>query len=89
MKSLIALCLLSSSLAFAATQNSMVGQQSTDRSELPTNGQSMDTVKERFGIPADEKQPVGQPPISRWVYSGFTVYFEGDKVIHSVRHANS
>jgi hypothetical protein len=27
---------------------------------------------------------VGDPPISRWVYDHFTVYFEYDKVLHSV-----
>ena len=27
---------------------------------------------------------VGKPPISRWEYPGFVVYFEHDHVIHSV-----
>jgi hypothetical protein len=27
---------------------------------------------------------VGKPPISRWEYPGFIVYFESDHVIHSV-----
>jgi hypothetical protein len=29
---------------------------------------------------------VGDPPITRWVYDRFTVYFENDRVIHSVVH---
>lgn len=28
---------------------------------------------------------MGQPPISRWSYPDFTVYFENDLVLHSVR----
>jgi len=27
---------------------------------------------------------VGKPPISRWEYPGFVVYFEHEHVIHSV-----
>jgi hypothetical protein len=28
--------------------------------------------------------PVGQPPIERWEYPGFIVYFEYRNVLHSV-----
>jgi hypothetical protein len=56
----------------------------------PRTGQSMPEVEEQFGAPAQKLAPVGtpgsehQPPITRWVYPGYTVYFENDKVIHSV-----
>jgi len=29
---------------------------------------------------------VGDPPISRWEYNGFSVYFEHDLALHSVIH---
>ena len=41
---------------------------------------------ERFGLADEEHQPVGQPPITRWDYREFSVYFEYDHVINSVRH---
>lgn len=54
--------------------------------ERPAKGQSMATVEASFGKPAEVVAAVGQPPITRWVYDGFTVYFEGDKVLHAVSH---
>jgi hypothetical protein len=35
---------------------------------------------------AGQHKPVGQPPITRWDYREFSVYFEYDHVINSVRH---
>lgn len=52
----------------------------------PTNGQSMDRVRQRFGNPVQEIAAVGDPPITRWRYDRFTVYFEHNLVIHSVVH---
>jgi hypothetical protein len=45
---------------------------------------TMHEVSEKFGAPANKIAPVGAPPISRWEYAGFVVYFEGDHVIHAV-----
>ncbi len=50
----------------------------------PTRGMTMDQVAGKFGAPASKVPAVGQPPISRWEYPGFVVYFERDHVIHSV-----
>lgn len=50
----------------------------------PQRGQSMETVEARYGAPEQRKPAVGEPPITRWQYPEFTVYFEGDRVIHSV-----
>ena len=50
----------------------------------PTRGMTMDQVSNRFGAPAAKVPAVGVPPISRWEYPGFVVYFEADHVIHSV-----
>lgn len=55
---------------------------------LPERGSTMQTVEARFGAPAVRGGPVGEPPITRWEYDGFTVYFEHDRVLHSVlRHS--
>ena len=50
----------------------------------PARGMSMDQVASKFGAPVSKVQAVGKPPISRWEYPGFVVYFEHDHVIHSV-----
>lgn len=55
--------------------------------EKPRSGLSKAQVEERFGEPTRTVAAVGDPPISRWEYAGFIVYFENDRVIHAVaRH---
>jgi hypothetical protein len=51
---------------------------------LPSRGQSMGQVEKRFGAPTQRYPAVGQPPITRWVYPNFVVYFEYEHVIHAV-----
>jgi len=50
----------------------------------PTKGQSMSQVKVKFGEPVKAYTAIGEPPITRWKYSKFSVYFEHKHVIHSV-----
>lgn len=50
----------------------------------PTKGMTMAQVEQRFGAPLSRLDPVGIPPITRWVYDRFTVYFENQYVIHAV-----
>lgn len=50
----------------------------------PTRGMTMDQVTSKFGTPTTKVPAVGNPPISRWEYPGFIVYFEHSHVIHSV-----
>jgi len=50
----------------------------------PTRGMTMDQVATKFGAPVTKVPAVGKPPISRWEYPGFVVYFEAERVIHSV-----
>ena len=62
--------------------------------ELPKNGQTMSDVESAFGAPDERFDAVGgdrpqHPPITRWRYSAFTVYFEHDKVIDAVPHRTS
>ncbi|HKJ77010.1 MAG TPA: phosphodiesterase [Gammaproteobacteria bacterium] len=54
--------------------------------ELPGRGMAMKAVRARFGEPEEVRPAVGDPPITRWVYDGYTVYFEHRYVIHSVPH---
>lgn len=78
----LALALMS---ANAQTIRIPVGSQS-EAFALPTLGQSQTSVLERFGLPLKEHPPVGQPPISRWEYPNFSVYFEYQHVLKSVVH---
>lgn len=50
----------------------------------PARGMTMDQVATKFGTPVSKVPAVGKPPISRWQYPGFVVYFESEHVIHSV-----
>ena len=57
-----------------------------DRMKLPTNGMKQTEVRDRFGAPVKTDAPVGDPPITRWDYNGWSVYFEYDLVLYSVLH---
>jgi hypothetical protein len=50
----------------------------------PGRGMTMHAVEAKFGAPQERHPAVGQPPISRWDYHGFRVFFENDRVIHAV-----
>ena len=41
-------------------------------------------VEANFGAPQSAREAVGDPPITRWEYANFVVFFEFDKVIHAV-----
>lgn len=56
----------------------------------PQRGMSMQQVEARFGAPETRHQQVGgghprRPPITRWDYPGFSVVFERQRVINTVR----
>jgi hypothetical protein len=50
----------------------------------PSRGMLMADVERRFGAPATRHAAVGEPPITRWDYAQFSVFFERDRVIHAV-----
>jgi hypothetical protein len=55
----------------------------------PRPGMTMSDVESEYGAPAERHAPVGgaiveQPPITRWDYPAFSVYFEHDRVVHAV-----
>jgi hypothetical protein len=54
---------------------------------VPVRGASMKTVEGQFGAPETRHATVGSPPITRWDYAAFSVFFEHDHVIHSVTRA--
>ena len=67
-----------------------VRQSSVDR---PVRGATMSAVEQKFGAPAQKHAAVGgcggttpckTPPITRWDYPGFSVFFENEHVIESV-----
>ncbi len=51
----------------------------------PLRGMTMQEVEARFGTPIQRRAAVGQPPITRWEYPDFVVYFESGYVIRAVR----
>lgn len=50
----------------------------------PKRGMTMQRVEASWGQPMARRAAVGDPPITRWEYGDFIVYFEYDRVIHAV-----
>ena len=55
-----------------------------ERMQLPVNGMNKNDVRSRFGDPSQTHAPVGDPPITRWDYEQWSVYFEYDLVLFTV-----
>ena len=90
---ILAALLCGCALASAAVAETLVvnDQVQVRESQLdrPKRGLTMDQVEKQFGAPATRHAAVGgssqqQPPITRWDYNGFSVFFERDRVVHSV-----
>ena len=60
--------------------------QSVPATQTPRKGMNMASVRQQYGDPLSEGSTIGDPPIARWEYQGFSVYFEHDLVLHSVVH---
>ena len=52
----------------------------------PTRGMTMDQVKREYGEPSLAHPWVGDPPITRWDYPDYSVFFEYRHVLTSVLH---
>jgi hypothetical protein len=52
--------------------------------DVPTNGMTTADVRARFGEPVSAHSPIGDPPITRWEYDRWSVYFEYDIVLFTV-----
>jgi hypothetical protein len=50
----------------------------------PSRGMTEASVESKFGAPQAKEAAIGEPPISRWEYEDFVVFFEYDRVIHAV-----
>jgi len=83
MISLIALFIAMFGTANADTLQ-MQGASAGSSDARPTRGMTQASVQSRYGSPVTVKAPIGDPPITRWEYKDFVVYFEYDKVIHAV-----
>jgi hypothetical protein len=62
----------------------MEGMSAGSADTRPTRGMTQTSVQSKFGSPVDTRAPVGDPPITRWEYKDFVVFFEYDRVIHAV-----
>lgn len=86
----LALLLLAASAAHADTLLLDGIEMDRPTAEMrPRPGMSMTAVESTYGSPAQRHGAVGgsaeaQPPITRWDYPSFSVYFEHDRVIHAV-----
>lgn len=84
---MLATTLCAATAAQADTLTIPLGQQAAEQQQsLPQRGSSTSHVQRQYGEPATRHAAVGQPPITRWDYPGFSVYFEYDHVIQAVRH---
>jgi hypothetical protein len=52
--------------------------------ERPARGVTMSAVEAKFGAPQTRHAAVGKPPITRWDYAAFSVFFENERVIDAV-----
>lgn len=85
----LCLCGLAAAVPVQADVLLIERTEQAQRASLPANGLSMAQVERQFGAPLEKLAPVAgnrpqHPPITRWHYAGFTVYFEHDKVISAV-----
>jgi len=76
------------STSFADVLTIGVGQQAADKQAMsrPYKGMERQDVLSSYGNPLRQTSAIGEPPISNWEFSEFTVYFEYNHVIHSVLH---
>jgi hypothetical protein len=80
----IALLLQSASLLADTLVVEKLRSDAANQAARPDRGLSMQQVAARFGEPSARMSAIGEPAISRWIYDAYTVYFEGDRVIHAV-----
>jgi len=81
---LIGLCTAGTAFAQGDTLEMTDPSSRFDEPGKPTRGMSQERVASVYGEPQSRESAIGEPPISRWHYDGFIVYFEYDKVIHAV-----
>lgn len=86
---------LAAALPFAAAADELVvgdgtaAPAATTATSLPKKGTRQSAVLKAYGEPTQKHAPVGgdspkHPPITRWDYPGFSVFFERDHVVDAV-----
>lgn len=81
---LIGICMMYLSLPTYAITPQSPEENTLTVGSMPTRGMTMAQVEQSFGAPQKKIDAVGHPPISRWLYEGFVVYFENQHVIHAL-----
>lgn len=79
---LLALCAAASASADTLLLQG-ISIEAASADQRPRRGMSMENVEARYGAPASRIGAIGEPPISRWEYPGFIVYFEYNHVVHA------
>ena len=88
--SLLLGCALLSPIAAAGADTLLIQRvKAASQENLPQRGASMASVEAEFGAPTRKHAPIGggsanTPPITRWDYPTFSVYFENSHVVNSV-----
>lgn len=75
----------------ASADTLLVDRVKAETQAMPARGQSMAQVEAGFGAPERKHAAVAgpgdrqhNPPITRWDYAGFSVYFEHSHVVDAV-----
>ncbi len=83
---LLAFFAISPSLSEADSVKTPISHQQSQQAQslLPHTGLSKNEVERLCGHPDRQLKAIAHPPISRWIYADYVVYFEYDHVVHSV-----
>jgi hypothetical protein len=86
---LLAAAFMIAAPAHADTFDVRSNAERSHRADVPRRGMTMAEVERYYGAPVEKLPTAGgdaprHPPINRWRYAGYTVYFERNRVIHSV-----
>ncbi len=80
----------------AQAETLLVERVQSQTQAMPGRGQSMSQVESRFGAPQVKHAAISgpnsrrsNPPITRWDYAGFSVYFEYSHVVDAVASKSS
>lgn len=75
----------------ASADTLLVDRVKAETQTMPARGQSMAQVEASFGAPERKHAAIAgpgdskhNPPITRWDYAGFSVYFEHSHVVDAV-----
>ena len=82
-RTLLILALAVAQPALAETLSTTTGDPAA-AADRPSRGSTMAAVQSHYGEPTTRHAAVGDPPITRWDYPQFSVYFEHDRVLHAV-----